>query len=119
MLNKKDLKAIADLFELKFDENIKPALTEFFDTLILTYFENNEKDHAEIRASLKSHDNRFDDLDKRFDSHDKDIDSIQRKLEKSEDDHEEIFDKLEEIDQHAQSQEKRIKKLEVSSGLNN
>ena len=108
MLDKKDLKAIGSLFDVK----IKSALTEFFETLILPYFEHNEKDHAEIRSTLKSH-------DKRFDSQDRELDSIQRKLEKNEDDHEEIFDKLEKIDRHVQNHEKRIKKLEVFSGLNN
>ncbi len=100
MLNKKDLKDIKKLMQ--------NSLTEFFETLILPYFEQNEKDHAEIRATLKSHDKRFDDHDKRFDSHDKrfdshdknfdtqdkDLDSIQRKLEKNEDDHEEMLERL-------------------------
>lgn len=87
MLDKKDLKAIGSIFDVK----IKSALTEFFETLILPYFEHNEKSHAEIRATLKSH-------DKRFDSQDRELDSIQRKLEKNEDDHEEIFGKLDKND---------------------
>ncbi|MBI2613764.1 MAG: hypothetical protein HYW62_03250 [Candidatus Levybacteria bacterium] len=87
MLDKKDLKAIEKIFDIRFNVNIKGALTEFFDTLILPYFERNEKDHAEIRATLKSH-------DKNFDTQDKDLDSIQRKLEKNEDDHEEMLRRL-------------------------
>lgn len=101
MLTKKDIKQI-----------MQEALKEFFETLILPYFEHNEKDHEETRITLKSYDKRFDDLDKRFDSHDKDIDSIQRKLENNEDNHEEIFNKLEKIDQHVQGYGKRISKLE-------
>ncbi|OGH24884.1 MAG: hypothetical protein A3B47_02105 [Candidatus Levybacteria bacterium RIFCSPLOWO2_01_FULL_39_24] len=101
MLTKKDIKQI-----------MQGALREFFETLVLQYFEHNEKEHGEMKTILKSHDKRFDDLDSRFDSHDRDIDLIQRKLEKSEDDHEEIFNKLEKIDGHVQGQEIRISKLE-------
>ena len=104
MLDKKDLINVKVI--------VQDSLKEFFETLILPYFEHNEKDHAEIRLTLKSH-------DKRFDSQDRELDSIQRKLEKNEDDHEEIYDKLEKIDRHVQNHEKRIKKLEVFSGLNN
>lgn len=86
MLIKKDLSSIESL--------IKKNLREFFETLILPYFEQNEKDHAEIRSILRSHDKRFDSHDKNFDTQDKDLDSIQRKLEKNEDDHEEMFKRL-------------------------
>ena len=104
MLDIKDLKDIKVI--------VQDSLKEFFETLVLPYFEHNEDDHAEIRSSFKSH-------DKRFDSQDRELDSIQRKLEKNEDDHEEIFDKLEDINRNVNGQEKRIKKLEVSSGINN
>ena len=53
MLDKKDLKDIKKLMQ--------DALTDFFETLILPYFEHNEKDHAEIKATLKVYDKRFDD----------------------------------------------------------
>jgi len=112
MLDKKDLKDIRSLFDSSFDVKIKGALTEFFETLILPYFENNEKDHEEMKKILRKH-------DVRFDSQDRELDSIQRKLERNEDDHDEIFDRLEKIDQHVQGHEKRIKKLEVFSGLDN
>lgn len=80
MLDKKDFSTIESLIQ----KNIKNALQEFFETLILPYFEHNEEDHKEIRKTLSEH-------DKRFDSVDIELDSMQRKLEKNEDDHEEIF----------------------------
>ncbi len=105
MLTQKDVKDI-----------VINALGDFFENVLAPYLDRehkeNQKEHEEIRAILKSH-------DKRFDTQDKDLDSIQRKLEKNEDDHEEIFDKLEDINQKVNGHEKRIKKLEVSSGLNN
>ncbi len=101
MLDKKDLKAIEKVFDARFDIKIKSALTNFFETLLLPYFEHNEENHAEIRETLKLHGKRFDNHDKRFDSHDKNfdtqdknIDSIYRKLEKNDDDHEEILKRL-------------------------
>lgn len=115
MLDAKDLKAIGDLFERKFDQKIMPALTEFFDTLILPYFEHNEKDHAEIKKILHAH-------DKRFDSQDREIDSIQRKLEKNEDNHEEMFGRLDKNDKDHKEiflrlgkDEDRITRLETLS----
>lgn len=93
MLDKKDINDIKKLMQ--------ESLTDFFETLILPYFEHNETDHAEIRTILKSHDKRFDNHDKRFDNHDKNfdtqdknLDSIYRKLEKNDDDHEEILRRL-------------------------
>lgn len=49
MLDKKDLKAIEDLLK----KNMKKSLTEFFDTLVLPYFEHNEQNHKEIKTELK------------------------------------------------------------------
>lgn len=86
MLDKKDFKDIKKLMQ--------DSLTEFFETLILSCFEHNEKNHAEIKATLKSHDKRFDSHDKNFDTQDKELDSIQRKLEKNEDDHEKMLRRL-------------------------
>ena len=114
MLDKKDLKDVKTI--------VQDALQEFFETLILPYFDHNEKDHAEMKAILKSH-------DKRFNAQDKELDSIQRKLEKNEDDHEEIFKRLDtndedhkkmltrlgSIDFNLQNHEKRIKTLELAS----
>lgn len=105
MLDKKDLKDVRVI--------VQDSLKEFFETLILPYFEHNEKDHAEIKVTLKSHDKRFDDHDKRFDSQESELDSIQRKLERNEDDHDEIFLKLDRIEKHATNHEKRIKRLET------
>ncbi|MBI4079588.1 MAG: hypothetical protein HY429_04850 [Candidatus Levybacteria bacterium] len=51
MLNKKDLEKIEKIMGDK--------LQEFFETLILPYFEHNEKDHAEIKEALKRHDNQL------------------------------------------------------------
>lgn len=105
MLNRQDLGSIENL--------IKKSLQEFFETLILPYFEHNETDHAEIKATLKAHDKRFDDHDKRFDTQDKSLDSLYRKLEKNEDDHEEIFGRLDSIDKHIGKQIGRIEHLEA------
>lgn len=117
MLNKKDLSCIEELIQ----KNLKNGLREFFETLILPYFDHNEKDHDEMKKILRKHDERFDSHDKRFDSHDKrfdsidrELDSIQRKLEKNEDDHEEIFHRLDRIEVHVTSHEKRIKRVETA-----
>lgn len=85
-------------------EIVKDSLQEFYDTLILPYFEHNEEDHKEIRKILKKHDDRFDVVDS-------ELDSIQRKLEKNEDDHEEIFRLLD-------KNEKDHKKIFTMSRIN-
>ena len=95
MLDKKDFSTIESLIQ----KNLKNALTEFFETLILPYFEKNEKDHEEMRKTL--------------DSHDAELDRIFRKLEKNEDDHEEIFHRLDRIEKHVTSHEKRIRSVET------
>lgn len=83
MLNKKDLHSIEDLIQ----KNIKNALQEFFETLILPYFEHNEEDHEEMKKILRKH-------DERFDSQDRELDLIQRKLERNRDEHDEMFQLL-------------------------
>ncbi|EKD65703.1 MAG: hypothetical protein ACD_50C00011G0005 [uncultured bacterium] len=102
MLDKKDFSTIESLIQ----KNIKSALTEFFETLILPYFERNEKDHEEFRKILRKH-------DERFDSQDRELDSIQRKLEKNEDDHDEMFQRLDRIEKHVTNHEKRIRRVEA------
>lgn len=102
MLNKSDLLSIEELIR----KNVKNTLQEFFETLILPYFEHNEEDHKEMKKILKKH-------DERFDSQDRDLDSIQRKLEKNEDDHEETFQRLDRIEVHVTNHEKRIRRVET------
>ncbi len=118
MLDIKDLKDIKVI--------VQDSLKEFFETVILPYFEHNEDDHKEIKHQLKQHGELLEKhgelLEKHgelLEKHDVGLDKIYRKLEKNEDDHEEIFDKLENINQNVNGYEKRIKKLEVFSGLNN
>jgi hypothetical protein len=49
MLSKNDLNQIEKIF----DKNMKESLREFFETLILPYFEHNEKDHADMKKGIK------------------------------------------------------------------
>lgn len=106
MLTKEDKKTIKDI--------LGGSLREFFDSLILPYFDHNEKDHDEMKKILRKHDERFDSHDKRFDSIDRELDSIQRKLEKNEDDHEETFQRLDRIEESVANHEKRIKRVETT-----
>ncbi len=119
MLNNEDIKKIKDI--------LSDSLKEFYDTLILPYFEHNEKDHEEIKMILRNHEKILGnhekilgnheklliEYSKSFDSQDKELDSIQRKLEKNEDDHEEIFQKLDGINKLFANQEKRIRRVET------
>lgn len=91
MLNKKDLKEIESV--------IQNSLHEFFEKLLLPYFEHNEKVH--------------DDLAKRHDKHDEDFDKVFRKLERNEDQHDEIFQDLDKIDKRLDKHDRRIEKLEA------
>jgi len=102
MLTKRDLKDVKQV--------VQEALKEFFETLILPYFEHNEKDHKDIKQQLNKH-------EELLGKHDLSLDKIYRKLEKSDDDHEEIFNKLEKIDRHVQGYQKRILKLENAANI--
>lgn len=93
MLDKKDLKDIKRL--------IQDSLTEFFETLILPYFERNEDDHKEIKqildkhgAMLNEHGIALKSHGELLEKHDVSLDKIYRKLEKNEDDHEEMLERL-------------------------
>lgn len=101
MLDKKDFSTIESLIQ----KNIKNALREFFETLILPYFEHNEKDHEEMKKILRKH-------DERFDSQDGELDSIQRKLEKNQDEHDEMFQLL---DKNGKDHKKIFRMFEKNS----
>ena len=123
MLDKKDFKDIKKLMQ--------NALEEFFETLILPYFEHYENDHKEIKDILKRHETILKSHDNLLESHDSELDRISRKLEKNEDDHEEMFKRLDandkdhkkmlgrlgSIDLHLQNQEKRINRLETIASV--
>lgn len=66
MLDKKDLKAIEKVFDARFDVKVKGALTEFFEALMLPYFEHNEKDHKEIKEEIKAVGEHIEDHAKRI-----------------------------------------------------
>lgn len=91
MLDKKDFKTIETLMQ--------KALTEFFDTLVLPYFEHNEQDHKEIKETLADYD--------------REMDLMQRKLDRNQDEHDEIFVKLDSIEKHVINHERRIKRVET------
>ncbi len=52
MLTKKDLSEIDGLMQKRVKKLISSALQEFYETLLLPYFDHNEKDHAEIKKGL-------------------------------------------------------------------
>lgn len=94
MLDKKDLKAMEEVFDARFDVKIKNALTEFFETLLLPYFDRNEDDHKEIKQILNKHEVLLKEHGKLLERHDLSLDKLYRKAEKNEDDHEEMFKRL-------------------------
>lgn len=95
MLTKDDLRAIERIIDTK----LKSALQDFFETLILPYFEHNESDHKEMM--------------RRFDENDKEHDRIFRMLEKNQDEHDEMFQRFDRIESHVKNNEKRVKRLEA------
>ncbi len=48
MLDKKDLESIEKLIQ----NNVKKSLIEFYETLLVPYFDQNEKEHQEIKEQL-------------------------------------------------------------------
>lgn len=99
MLMKSDLKQIKGLMQA--------SLQEFFETLILPYFEHNEQDHKEIREILKKH-------DQRFDENDRDNEKMIKKLQQNQEEHDEMFQRLDRIEAGVTDHGKRIKRLETA-----
>lgn len=63
MLDKKDLQAFGKMLddrlgltEKKFDEKLKDGFIQFWETLVLPYFDRNEKHHQEIKEKIESMD---------------------------------------------------------------
>lgn len=92
MLDKKDVKTIQNI--------VTSSLGEFLEIMLKPYFENNDKEHKEIKTSL--------------DKQDETMDKILRKLERNEDQHDEIFQDQDKYEKAIKGHEKRIKRLETT-----
>lgn len=102
MLDKQDIKTIKGL--------LNDALKEFYETLLMPYFEQNEHDHKEIKEHLKKHDRDITTIQN-------EVHDIQGKLDKNQTEHNEILDKLDTFQKQTTQQNKRITKLETATGL--
>lgn len=92
MLNKSDLKAIKGVFDEAFDRKFAKAFSnsigEFFDHIMVPYF------------------------DARFKESEEDHDDIFRKLDRNQEEHDQMFVKLDSIEKKVDGHDPRIKKIE-------
>ena len=106
MLNKSDLKAIGVVFDEAFDRKFAKALSrglgDFFDHVIVPYFD----------ARLKENDEDHDEIFRKLDRNQEEHDEMFVRLDQNEKDHKKIFVKLDLIEEKVDGHETRIKKLE-------